>query len=178
MTCVPRPAHSSERYCQSVCMLQVCDHKITYNSVMKRGAVTSHDDCRWHGGCCFAGQPSLSCGQAMTKDGLKRRRRFALDVIRLGDSLPRSRATEVIGRQLLRAATSVGANYRAACRARSSADFVSKMGTVEEEADESMYWMELHCLSRASRCSPAEFTPDRVDHLSVRNTKRRTVVVQ
>ena len=75
----------------------------------------------------------------MTKDELKRRtRRFALDVIRLVDSLPRSRTTEVIGRQLLRSATSVGANYRATCRARSSAEFVSKMGIVEEEADESM----------------------------------------
>ena len=49
----------------------------------------------------------------------------------------------VIGRQLLRCGTSVGANYRAACRARSSAEFCSKMGIVEEEADESIYWMEL-----------------------------------
>ena len=90
----------------------------------------------------------------MTKDELKRRtRRFALDVIRLVDSLPRSKTTEVIGRQLLRSATSVGANYRAACRARSSADFVSKMGIVEEEADESMYWMELLV---DSGCTPAE----------------------
>ena len=49
---------------------------------------------------------------------------------------------DVFGRQLLRCATSVGANYRAACRSRSRADFVSKMGTVEEEADESAYWLE------------------------------------
>ena len=49
----------------------------------------------------------------------------------------------MVGRQLLRSATSVGANYRAACRAKSTADFISKMGTVEEEADESLYWMEL-----------------------------------
>ncbi len=49
----------------------------------------------------------------------------------------------MVGRQLLRSGTSAGANYRAACRARSSADFVSKMGIVEEEADESIYWMEL-----------------------------------
>ena len=90
----------------------------------------------------------------MTKDELKRRtRRFALDVIRLVDSLPRSRTAEVVGRQLLRSATSVGANYRAACRARSSADFVSKMGIVEEEADESMYWMELLV---ESGCIPAD----------------------
>jgi len=90
----------------------------------------------------------------MTKDELKRRtRRFAVDVIRLVESLPRTRTAEVIGRQLLRSATSVGANYRAACRARSSADFVAKMGIVEEEADESMYWMELLV---ESGCSAAE----------------------
>lgn len=59
------------------------------------------------------------------------------------DSLPRKRVTEVIGRQLLRSATSVGSNYRAACRAKSQADFIAKMGIVEEEADESLYWMEL-----------------------------------
>ena len=80
----------------------------------------------------------------MTKDELKRRtRRFALEVIWLVDSLPRTRTTEIVGRQLLRSGTSVGANYRAACRARSPADFISKMGIVEEEADESIYWMEL-----------------------------------
>jgi four helix bundle protein len=82
--------------------------------------------------------------QFMTKDELKRRtRQFALDVIRLVELLPRSRTTEVLGKQLLRSGTSVGANYRAACRAKSSADFVSKMGIVEEEADEAIYWMEL-----------------------------------
>jgi four helix bundle protein len=82
--------------------------------------------------------------QFMTKDELKRRtRQFALDVIRLVELLPRSRTTEVLGKQLLRSGTSVGANYRAACRAKSSADSVSKMGIVEEEADEAIYWMEL-----------------------------------
>ena len=55
----------------------------------------------------------------------------------------RGRTADVIGRQLLRSGTSVGANYRAACRAKSTADFISKMGTVEEESDESLYWMEL-----------------------------------
>nr|HID12468.1 four helix bundle protein [Anaerolineae bacterium] len=64
-------------------------------------------------------------------------------VIRLAESLPRGQTAAVVGRQLLRSATSVGANYRAACRAKSTADFISKMGTVEEEADESLYWMEL-----------------------------------
>jgi four helix bundle protein len=73
----------------------------------------------------------------------KRTRQFALRVMRLVDSLPGRKAADVIGKQLLRSATSVGANYRAACRARSPADFCSKMGVVEEEADESIYWMEL-----------------------------------
>ena len=68
---------------------------------------------------------------------------FALEIIKLIESLPRGRAADVIGKQLLDAGTSVGANYRAACRARSNADFISKMGIVEEEADEAIYWMEL-----------------------------------
>jgi four helix bundle protein len=73
----------------------------------------------------------------------ERTKSFALNVIKLVESLPKGRAEETIGRQLLDAGTSVGANYRAACRARSPADFISKMGIVEEEADESIYWMEL-----------------------------------
>ena len=64
-------------------------------------------------------------------------------MIRLEATLPRTAVAKVIGGQLLRCGTSVGANYRAACRAKSTADFVAKMGTVEEEADESLYWMEL-----------------------------------
>src|SRR5947209_3973962 len=80
----------------------------------------------------------------MRKDELRRRTKlFALGIIEFVESLPRGRTTDVIGRQLVRAGTSVGANYRAACRAKSPADFVSKMGTVEEEADEALSWMEL-----------------------------------
>ena len=63
--------------------------------------------------------------------------------IKVVESLPRTRTAEVVGRQLLRCGTSVGANYRAACRAKSRADFISKLGIVEEEADETIYWMEL-----------------------------------
>src|SRR5208282_3688780 len=70
-------------------------------------------------------------------------KRFALQVIRLCQAVPRGQASTVITRQLLRSATSVGANYRAVCRARSSADFVSKLGIVLEEADETLFWMEL-----------------------------------
>ena len=72
-----------------------------------------------------------------------RTRAYALRVIRLVRSLPRDVAGDVIGRQLLRSATSVGANYRPACRARSSADFIAKLKIVEEEADESLYWLDL-----------------------------------
>ena len=80
----------------------------------------------------------------MNQEEMKRRtKQFALRIIRLVESLPRGRTADVIGKQLLRSGTSVGANYRAACRARSNADFISKMGIVEEEADESLYWMEL-----------------------------------
>ena len=68
---------------------------------------------------------------------------FALAIVRLVEELPRNRGGFVIGDQLLRAGTSVGANYRAACRARSRKEFIAKMGIVEEEADESEYWLEL-----------------------------------
>ena len=72
-----------------------------------------------------------------------RTKAFALRVLRAAESLSDSRSERVIARQLLRAGTSVGANYRSACRARSTRDFVAKMGIVEEECDESLYWMEL-----------------------------------
>jgi four helix bundle protein len=80
----------------------------------------------------------------MSNENLKRRtKRFALDVIELVENLTQDRISRVLGNQLLRAGTSVGANYRAACRARSNADFISKLGIVEEEADECGYWLEL-----------------------------------
>lgn len=72
-----------------------------------------------------------------------RTKQFSLRVIHLCESLPVKPAAKVIANQLLRSATSVGANYRAARRARSNADFVSKIGIVLEEADESVYWLEL-----------------------------------
>jgi four helix bundle protein len=72
-----------------------------------------------------------------------RTRAFALRIIRLAESLPDTPTARVIRNQMLRCGPSVGANYRASCRAKSKPDFVSKMGTVEEEADETIYWMEL-----------------------------------
>ncbi len=80
----------------------------------------------------------------MTPEELKNRTQsFALRVIRLVGALPRHTAAQAIGKQILRSATSVGANYHAACRARSRADFAAKLALVEEEADETLYWLEL-----------------------------------
>jgi len=80
----------------------------------------------------------------MDEEELKQRtKQFALRAIRLVEALPRSRTADVIGKQLLRSATSVGANYRAACRGRSKAEFIAKIGIVEEESDESLFWLEL-----------------------------------
>ena len=68
---------------------------------------------------------------------------MALRVINLVENLPPTKTSSVLGKQLLRSATSVGANYRAACRAKSTADFIAKLAKVEEEADESINWIEL-----------------------------------
>ena len=73
----------------------------------------------------------------------KRTKDIALRVIIVVNSLPQTRSAEVIGKQLLRAGTSIGANYRAACRGKSPADVIHKLSIVEEEADECLYWMEL-----------------------------------
>lgn len=80
----------------------------------------------------------------MGKDELRERTKvFALRVIKLTNALPNTPVAGVIRDRLPRSGTSVGANYRAAKRAKSTADFINNMGAVEEEADESMYWMEL-----------------------------------
>lgn len=78
------------------------------------------------------------------QDQLKfRTKQFALRIITLVESLPKSKTGEVLGRQILRSGTSVAANYRAACRAKSQADFAAKINTVEEESDETLFWLEL-----------------------------------
>src|SRR5579872_2199585 len=90
----------------------------------------------------------------------ERTKRFALQVIRLCRTMPRSSDSIVITRQLLRSATSVGANYRAVCRARSTADFVSKLGVVLEEADETLFWLELLVDSGVAKAAEAaDLTP-------------------
>jgi len=73
----------------------------------------------------------------------RRTKQLALRVIKVVEGLPKNRTADVIGRQLIRSGTSIGANYRAACRGKSTADVIAKLRIVEEEADESAYWMEL-----------------------------------
>ncbi|MFH0988644.1 MAG: four helix bundle protein [bacterium] len=77
------------------------------------------------------------------EDLKERTKRFALSILRIVETVPRGMVSDVLCRQIIRSATSVGANYRAACRARSRADFISKICIVEEETDETMYWLEL-----------------------------------
>jgi four helix bundle protein len=80
----------------------------------------------------------------MTEKELKlRTRRFAIDILNFVDKLPNRRSGNIIGNQLGRSASSVASNYRAACRARSHAEFISKIGIVEEEADESTFWLDI-----------------------------------
>src|SRR5256714_7322130 len=79
----------------------------------------------------------------MEKDLELRTKRFALQVIKFVSSLPRTRDADILGRQLLRSATSIGANYREANRGVSRADFANKIGTVQKEASETQYWIEL-----------------------------------
>jgi four helix bundle protein len=101
---------------------------------------------------CASGNSSVECGvrNAEYKGRVMGARRlagstraFASAIVALVEELPRGRVADVIGLQLLRAGTSVGANYRSACRARSRREFIAKMGIVEEEADEAGFWLEL-----------------------------------
>lgn len=86
-----------------------------------------------------------------------RTKKFALAIIRVVQSLSNRSENRVIGQQLLRAGTAVEANYRAACRARSRADFISKMGIVIEEADECCFWLEL--LLESHRAESLDIVP-------------------
>ena len=102
----------------------------------------------------------------MTQDEMKMRtRQFALRVIRLVESLPKTKTSSILGGQLLRSATSVGANYRAACRAKSTADFINKLAIVEEEADESIYWIELLVESQQVKAQLVENLLKEVDEI-------------
>ena len=80
----------------------------------------------------------------MTREEMKARTKaYAVRIVKLVQALPRNRECDILGGQLLRAGTSVGANYRAVCRAKSTADFINKLRIVEEECDESLFWMEI-----------------------------------
>ena len=90
------------------------------------------------------GESEMSKGERMeTRDLKQRTQEFALRVIRMVRVLPKSQEARVIRNQLLRSATSVGANYRSAQRGKSKADFIAKLAVAEEEADETCYWLEL-----------------------------------
>lgn len=73
----------------------------------------------------------------------KRTKLLAIRIIQMSQALPKEMAADVIGRQIVRSASSVGSNYRAACRAKSTADMISKLKTVGEEADETLFWLEV-----------------------------------
>jgi four helix bundle protein len=79
----------------------------------------------------------------MEKELKDRTKQFALRIMNLVDGLPKTTSAITIGRQIIRSGSSVGANYRAACRGRSKAEFISKLGIVVEEADETCFWLEL-----------------------------------
>ena len=86
----------------------------------------------------------MDWGKGMDEKALKERtKRFGLRIMKLVDALPKTTSGRAIGNQLVRSGTSVGANYRAACRGRSKAEFIAKIGVVAEEADESAFWLEL-----------------------------------
>ena len=83
------------------------------------------------------------CGLRDEPDLKKRTKAFALRILKLVDTLPKTTAGRALAPQIVRSGTSIAANYRAACRAKSTADFIAKMGIVEEEADETLFWLEL-----------------------------------
>ena len=119
--------------------------------------------------------------RTMTEEEMKARSKvFALRIVRLVEALPQTRTADVLGRQLLRAGTSVGANYRAARRARSTADFINKLSIVEEEADECAYWLELLADAGVMKGALLEPLIQEANELtaiivaSIRTAKRRT----
>src|SRR5205809_5705427 len=92
----------------------------------------------------------------MEKDLEQRTKRFAVAVIKFSSSLPRTREIDILIRQLIRSATSIGANYREANRGVSRADFANKIGTVQKEAAETQYWLELLIDSDLSKSNDAQ----------------------
>lgn len=104
-----------------------------------------------------------------------RTKRFAVEIMRLFRALPRTEEARVIGNQLLRSGTSVAANYRAVCRARSKAEFIAKLGIVVEEADETVFWLELLIESEIVRAERvAELLGEALEVLAILSASQRT----
>jgi four helix bundle protein len=106
----------------------------------------------------------------------KRTKKFVVDNIMFFRTLPKTEEAKIIGRQLLRSSSSVGANYRASCRARSKAEFHSKLSTVVEECDESVFWMEI--LIEAEITDPNQITNllrEGNEILKITSASRKTV---
>ena len=85
-------------------------------------------------------RPRSNSDQKIFKE---RTKRFGINIIQITEKLPKNRVSDILARQIIRSATSIGANYRAACRAKSAPDMVNKLKIVEEEADETLYWLEI-----------------------------------
>jgi len=106
----------------------------------------------------------------------KRTKKFVVDNIKFYRTLPKTEEAKIIGRQLLRSSSSVGANYRAACRARSQAEFHSKLSTVVEEADESAFWMEVLIEAEVVKKEELAYLLDEANQiLKITSASRKTV---
>src|ERR1700758_934601 len=106
----------------------------------------------------------------------RRTKKFVVDNIKFYRTLPKTEEAKIIGRQLLRSSSSVGANYRAACRSRSQAEFHSKLSTVVEEADESVFWMEVLVEAEVVNQSAIRVLHDEANQiLKVAAASRKTV---
>ena len=103
----------------------------------------------------------------------KRTKKFAIDVIKMYRKLPATEDARIIGRQLIRAATSVASNYRAACRARSDKEFYAKLSIVVEEADETLFWMEILKESGIHN-TPIELENEAIEILAIMAKSRKT----
>jgi len=103
----------------------------------------------------------------------KRTKKFAIDVIKMYRKLPATEDARIVGRQLIRAATSVASNYRAACRARSDKEFYAKLSIVVEEADETLFWMEILKESGIHN-TPIELENEAIEILAIMAKSRKT----
>jgi four helix bundle protein len=111
----------------------------------------------------------------MTREQMKMRTKdYASRVVKLCAALPNNWVAQTLGKQLLRSGTSLGANYRAVCRAKSSSDFINKLRIVEEECDESLFWMEMlvdNNLVKSTRLEPLMREADEILSIAVASAK-------